>query len=262
MQEMTSILDVYTLEPPSLQNTIAVFEGEWASILPPLHGESPKAGVADLFNDQRIRMLNDFISVQGKSILELGPLEAGHTYMLQHMGAAEILGVESNSRAFLKCLIVKEMYNLNKARFLYGDVLAYLKQTDRKFDICLASGILYHSPSPVELIEQCAKVSSKLFIWTHYFNKETNHNYPALQNRFSGSEVANFNGFKYTMHRFEYLSSLESKVYLGGPKPYSMWLEKEAIYTLLQMCGFQNIHTFFEDPSHPHGSNICLIAEK
>lgn len=86
------------------------------------------------------------------TVLELGPLEAGHTYMLEKMGARSIVAVEANSRAYLKCLIVKELFELKRAKFLLGDFVAYLKNNTRHFDLCLASGVLYHMQNPAELL--------------------------------------------------------------------------------------------------------------
>lgn len=59
-------------------------------------------------------MLGAFV---GKTRLELVPLEGGHSYMLQKMGVKKIIAIEANSRAFLKCLCIKEIFDLNKVEF-------------------------------------------------------------------------------------------------------------------------------------------------
>ena len=66
--------------------------------------------------------------VRDLSILELGPLEGGHTYWLEKMGAKSILALEANTRAFLKCLVVKEVYGLERAKFLCGDFMGFLRR--------------------------------------------------------------------------------------------------------------------------------------
>ena len=53
-------------------------------------------------------------------MLELGPLEGAHTYMLDRAGASEVVAIEGNTRAFLKCLITKELLSMPSARFLVG----------------------------------------------------------------------------------------------------------------------------------------------
>ena len=65
--------------------------------------------------------------MDGFRILELGPLEGAHTYQLEKLGAAEIVAIEANKEAFLKCLIIKELAQLERARFLLGDFVTYLE---------------------------------------------------------------------------------------------------------------------------------------
>ncbi len=120
MSVKTNILDQYTLKKPEPQTCIDLFAGEWSSALPALGGVTLTGGQAALFDDQRIKMLQEFYPLYGKNILELGPLEAGHTYMMHQAGAKHITAVEANSRAFLKCLLVKELYQLNRTSFLHG----------------------------------------------------------------------------------------------------------------------------------------------
>ena len=62
----------------------------------------------------------------GFACLELGPLEAGHSYILDRAGALEVLAIEANRRAFLKCLVVKEMIGLPSVRFVLGDFNEFL----------------------------------------------------------------------------------------------------------------------------------------
>ena len=72
------------------------------------------AGQVPLFNDDRISWFAEQINSNFEefSVLELGPLEGGHSYMFEQLGAKEITAIEANSRAFLKCLIIEELLNL------------------------------------------------------------------------------------------------------------------------------------------------------
>ena len=56
--------------------------------------------------------------LQGRDVLELGPLEAAHTAALLQAGARSVLAIEANKQAFLKCLIVKELCGLRDASFM------------------------------------------------------------------------------------------------------------------------------------------------
>ncbi len=84
-----------------------------------------KAGATPLFDDPRITWSNDRFGEMGipggyvgRDVLELGPLEGGHTYLLDRMGVKSVTAVEASSRAYLKCLIAKETFGMSpRARF-------------------------------------------------------------------------------------------------------------------------------------------------
>ncbi|MGL5510179.1 MAG: class I SAM-dependent methyltransferase, partial [Microcoleaceae cyanobacterium] len=166
------ILDFYVKSAPSVQNAIDIFKGEWASKLPNELSSQCVAGITPLFEDMRINWaVKQIGGVAGKTVLELGPLEAGHTYMMEKLGASAITSVESNTRAYIKCLIIKELLELKRARFLSGDFVEYLKTFPGKFDFGIASGVLYHMIDPVELIYLLSESCNQIYIWTHYYDQ-------------------------------------------------------------------------------------------
>lgn len=257
-----NILDEYIKSKPDPQFAVDLFKGEWSSKLPPINGKEIIAGHAELFNDNRIKLLNDHLDLSNLNVLELGPLEAGHTFMVHQFGADSITAVESNTRAFLKCLIIKELYELNTTQFLLGDAMEFMQHNNNKYDLCMASGILYHSTHPAKFIELCTKMSNKIFMWTHIYDSALMSNYPALNGKFSKQHQMEYEGLPFTAWQFEYLTSLEWSGFCGGSAPYSLWIEKQTIFQVLKMNGFEKIKIFFEDPTHPLGPNICFIAEK
>src|SRR4028119_931287 len=101
-----SILDAYVKSAPSPQHALDIFKGEWASLLPPPYDQY-QAGKIPLFHDGRAYWaLNEMGGCQGQRVLELGPLEGGHSYVLEQHGAGSVTSIEANTRAYLKCLIV------------------------------------------------------------------------------------------------------------------------------------------------------------
>ena len=117
-------LDRYVASAPSPQNALDIFEGAWTSRLPSPF-ENARVGATPLFEDERLAWaIDDLGGFDGARIVELGPLEGGHTYMLQRAGAASVVAIEGNRRAYLKCLVVKELLALQRARFLCGDFVS------------------------------------------------------------------------------------------------------------------------------------------
>lgn len=118
---------VFVTTAPSPQTAVDAIADAWASRLPsPL--QDVQAGDADLFDDRRIRWAFERLGgVSGASVLELGPLEGGHSYMAQQAGAERVVGVEANRKAFVKCLVAKELLGLDRCSFLCGEITEYLR---------------------------------------------------------------------------------------------------------------------------------------
>lgn len=254
------ILDSYITSAPSIQNAIDIFKGEWASSFPDFLNFID-AGKSNLFEDCRVSWVAEKIGgLQGKTILELGPLEGGHTYMMEQLGAASIIAVEANQRAYLKCLIVKEIFGLKRAHFLFGDCVEYLRNCQEKFDLCFASGVLYHMINPVELLALLSKVSDRVFIWTHYYEADVINGNPNIAHKFSGSETSEWDGFRHTLYRYEYKEALDSAGFCGGCKPYSNWMNREDILSGLKYFGFTDIEIEFENKEHQNGPSFGILA--
>ena len=256
------ILDAYVSGLPNLQLAVNIFEGEWSSRLP--GADIVSTGPSKLFEDDRINWsMAQLGGAAGKRILELGPLEGGHSYMLEKLGAESIVAVEANTRSYLKCLITKEIYDLHKVRFLLGDFVEYLRAGDEKFDICVASGVLYHMLNPCELIELMAARSDKVMIWSHYYDaKALAANENVSSDKFSEMTEENHGGYAHQLHQYNYREALDWDGFCGGAAPFSRWMSKEGIFGCLRHFGFTDIQTNFDAPQHQNGPSICLVATK
>lgn len=257
---MSGILDSYITAAPSEENAISIFHGEWSSRLPrPL--DSLGAGAIPLFEDHRVTWaIEQLGGVAGKNVLELGPLEGGHTYMLEQHGAASILAIEANTRAFLKCLIVKELLSLQRARFLCGDFRKFLPAEPGVFDAVFACGVLYHMTEPVRLLRDIARTAPQLFLWTHYYDAKVAAEKPTVQAHLGSVEPGELDGFRYEQVRYDYAASLNWMGFCGGAAPVSAWLSRETILAALDHFGYRSIRIEFEAPDHPNGPSFALVA--
>jgi hypothetical protein len=244
------ILDQYVKEAPSAQNALDIFKGEWSSMFP--RETHLLAGSIPLFEDPRIAWALD----------ELGPLEAGHTYLLERAGAASITAIEANTRAYLKCLIAKEVMGLQHAHFLCGDFMEYLRQEPPKFDICIASGVLYHMRNPVELLQRLAGITDRLFLWTHYYDGDIINNDARLVSKFSTSVSAELAGFRHTLYRQNYQVALDWAGFCGGSEEYSYWLSRADVLACLEHFGYSQLEIGFDEPHHPNGPSLAVAARR
>jgi hypothetical protein len=251
----TAILDKYVTELPSRELAFKIFEGTWSSIVP-----GYGLGRSALFEDSRIDFfVNSCGGVKDKKVLELGPLEGGHTYMLARAGAASIKSIESNTTAFLKCLIVQNALQFN-ADFILGDFRPYLDQCVDKYDLVVASGVLYHMLDPAKLICDMGRVSDAIGIWTHYYDADIVLGREELKRKFDNqAKTARVNGREVISHEYRYLEALQWQGFCGGSAPTSYWLTKESILGVLSDLGF-SVAIGEDTKDHPNGPAMTLFA--
>jgi hypothetical protein len=251
----------YITTLPSPQNALDLFKGEWASKLPPPF-QDLTAGQAGLFEDGRITWLGERLGkVDHMHVLECGPLEGGHTYMLEKLGVASVLSIEASTHAFLRCLVVRELLELKKARFALGDFVSYIR-TGQPYDLVLACGVLYHLVNPVEAIALISKITDQVYIWTHYYDEKIIKNNATLSQHFQSSSSSDHGGFTHTLHKQHYQLRLGNPAFMGGSEHYSNWLSREDLIGALNFFGFNEIEIQFDWTHEASGPNISLLARR
>ena len=244
--------DRFELRAPSNQTITDIFEGAWATDLNAHCGVS-NTGTHMLLEDVRISMAVSVLGTNGRfdgyKVLELGPLEGAHSYQLERLGANPIIAVEANTDAFLKCLLVKEMLQL-KARFLCGDVLAYLRDANESFDMVFCCGILYHMSDPLELIKQICIHSGRCFVWTHYFDLAS-----PLREGVRIPRPAEKNGFTATYYERPY-PTMDEKLFLGGNQAQTAWMTQQDIVRAFAHFGLSTATIISDQCESLNGSHF------
>jgi len=243
---------------PSVSAIVSALEWNWGSRLPGLP-ETDGGGRFDgrpFFEDAHIAWLLRQVDVNGKSVLDLGCREGGHSYMLENAGA-KVVGVEANVRSFMKSLIVKNIYNLN-ASFLLGDFVKHLESPEApKYDLIVAAGVLYHMSDPLRFLTALSKKSDVIFVWTHYYDPE--RPVAAISH---DPEIVPFHGKKIRLHRHSYGSSTADPRFWGGIHPYSKWIERQSIFDALSVLGYTSLEVYDENPKHPTAGGAFNILAK
>jgi hypothetical protein len=180
--------------------------------------------------------------------------------MAQQAGAARVVAVEANREAFLKCLVVKEIFALDRCSFLCGDVLEYLASDGESFDVCVACGILYHLIEPVRLIQLLSSRAQRLLLWTHVYDERAMGG-TALEKRVEPSVEAEVGGYRHRLYRQSYGPETHLVGFIGGTRAHSNWLSREGLLGALEHFGWRDVQVAFEEP-HPHGPALALTAVK
>lgn len=198
--------------------------------------------------EPRINIMRERVNVKGLKVLELGCLEGIHSSMLQSWGAEKVVAIEGRWENFLKSLIVKNAFKLDRCEFLFGDVHEILNSISKHFDLCLALGILYHLNNPVSLIYRIGELADKLFVWTHYANK----NYPK-----GPVEKIEYNGLVY---RGKYMNEDTANI-VGSLLERVFWLFEDDFLAAVRHAGFNDVE-LVQKEAHEHGPSMTLLAQK
>lgn len=247
-EEAPGIFSGYEDRLPAHQNAVDLIPG-WNAALPPQLGI--RAGKMALYDDERLRWaITSFGDLAGRRVLELGPMEASHTAMLDAAGAL-VDAVEGNKAAFLKCLIVKEILRLKNARFYLGDFVKWLEESETNYDLIVASGVLYHMREPLKLMTAMARRTAAIYLWTVFIN----------DNALVPSKVELFEGIPIRLYEQPYGEAKEAG-FCGGMYDRPYWMHRDDILAALKALGFAELTVAHEQADHMFGTCFSVLARR
>ena len=256
----TGKVDHYVTGAPDPRHLVDIFAGEWSSRLPPPFEAIP-AGPLPVFDDPRVTWAIAALGgVEGRQVLEVGPLEGGHTWMLERAGAARVIAVEANARALLRCLIVKELVGLPRTTFLLGDAVAYLEASPPPFDAALAVGVLYHMTRPGRFLRALAAAAPRIFVWTCYYDPL--HPPPGSAGTITEACPSDDGGFPHTLYRVDYASDAAGNVFCGGTSAHACWMTRDDILACVRHAGLTEIEIAFDEPNNAYGASFGFVARR
>ncbi|MGN7806405.1 class I SAM-dependent methyltransferase [Ensifer sp. 22521] len=257
-----SIFDQYELRRPDHQNAIDALPG-WSSAFPG-HLQL-QAGNHPLFADSRIAWaLEQFGAIEGKTILEVGPLEGMHTFMLNAQRPLRIDAVEANRLCYLRCLVSRQILDIDRARFLLGDIQAWLSAGEVDvYDLAIASGVLYHMADPAGFLQQVSAKAGALYLWTHYFDETAMPADDVRRLPFSGKvEIKSVGDTTVRYYERSYNHANSHPSFCGGMKDRHFWLHRDDILLLLSKFGYDEILIQVDEPDHSGGPCFSLLARR
>jgi hypothetical protein len=96
--------------------------------------------------------------IEGKRVVEFGPLEGAMTAGLLHLGAAEVCAVEIRMTNLLKLLSAAHSFGWRRLRVVVEDMHMVDASTIGRFDLVVAHGVYYHSADPFCFLRNIASL--------------------------------------------------------------------------------------------------------
>ncbi|TDK39773.1 class I SAM-dependent methyltransferase [Rhizobium deserti] len=256
-----NVFEQYCFDSPSNQTAVDAVSG-WTSAFPP--EAEIWGGTHPLFADDRIIWaVAQMEQIQERRILEVGPLEGMHTYILNKHRPAIIDAIEANTQCFLRCLITKEILNIDRAKFHLGDALKWLDEKELRYDLIIASGVLYHMADPAQFIAKMAARCDNLYIWTHYFDDAAMPPGDSRRQPLTGNvETREVGGVPVRYYERGYFKANTNSNFCGGMRDRHYWMHRQDIISLLSGLGFGNLEVAHEDPKHPNGPSFSIFAKR
>lgn len=104
-------------------------------------------------------------------VLELGCLEGGRTIPLARR-AAQVVGVDIRREHLRRARFISHQMGVHNTLFLELDLESRDLQTLGTFDVVYNVGLLYHLSDPARLLNQLAKISPRMFLYTHVADEQ------------------------------------------------------------------------------------------
>lgn len=250
---------IFSADYPHHQNALNIFGKTWVAAMPESSGLA--AGDLPHMHGARVQWAANVIGgLAGKMILELGPFEGYDAYTFEQLGAASVVSIENNVTNFLKCLVVKNIFDL-RTTFMLGDFIQYLESGKSRFDVCWMSGVLYHMTDPIKLMRAASCAADTLFIWTHYYDQSVINADQEKRAPFRPelNKIEEFAGRQIVQHYRSY-GGHKGSDFSGGNDEHSFWLEKNDIFHALNSLDYSRLVVGHDEPGHIHGPSCSIVA--
>ena len=74
--------------------------------------------------------------------------------------------------------------------------------------------------------------------------------------------AAHHDGFEHTLHEYHYGYSLHAAGFCGGSRATANWLSRDDLVGALKHVGYDQIEVGVEQPDHPNGPAVMVLASQ
>lgn len=200
--------------------------------------------------DIRVKGLIDNLDIKGKKILDSSCYEGLHSCQLAEAGA-EITASDIRPQNIKKTLY-RALYKGLDIRYRMID-LEEMHNVIKKdeYDIHFFSGSFYHLSDPISVLERTSKLFEYVLLETHIAEERHQPQYSF----FYGKPEKLFKYYNY--NELGWNDPRSSK-----DNSQSMWLTKESLLNLFEICNLEIVKTIYDDLYNPHGLRVCYLLKR
>jgi tRNA (mo5U34)-methyltransferase len=193
--------------------------------------------------DKRIKLLDEFIGLGGKSVLEVGCFEGLHTLGLLHF-TDDVTAIDLRPVNVCKTLMRLSLHGAAAKVFLAD--CEHLDASFGRFDVVFHFGVLYHLDNPVQHLANLATLADTLYCDTHV----------ARENVPLKTEIVDGETFHYAP-----LGEQGWADPFSGAHAFSKNLAMESLERALQRAGYSQ-RRVVQVRDERNGPRILLIASR
>lgn len=192
--------------------------------------------------DYRHAILQKYIDLKNKHVLEIGCFEGIHTVSLCNLSKS-VTAIDSRMENIVKTIVRTSLFGYKPVVFK-SDVENWMQQKELlKNDVCHHIGVLYHLKDPVKhLNELCSFTNDAIFLDTHYANEE------------EATEKYTVDGKEYSYKKYN-----EGTDVFSGMYDHAKWLTMKGLENVLKSNGFNKVEVI-EKRNERNGPRLLLIA--
>lgn len=162
--------------------------------------------------------------IQGKTVLELGPLDGSMTGSILSNNPKKLISVDIGWENFHKLNAGKLAFNHDNLEIVIDDFHNVTPEKYPNIDILYAHGVLYHSSNPATILEALTKIAPKIVIGAH--------TRPKSKAKTKQKDI------EWRCDKYPARIANERFTALGGPGSEQTFIPPEMYLDILDKCGF------------------------
>lgn len=193
--------------------------------------------------DYRVKRLDETLTLEGKSVLEVGCFEGAHTLsFLEYTDDITAIDVRPSN-------VINTLTRLSvmgkKANVFVANVEDLDKELNQ-FDLLFHCGVLYHLVDPVRHLKKLEGMAEYILLDTHIASPEQT------------TEAEVIDGESYDVMRYSEGSWADP---FSGKDSYASWLTEESLIKAIENAGYK-VEDNWETRKERNGLRVCWLLKK